>query len=108
METPDKSSSKRQQDIWFSCGAVKTMPEGVCRHIGFDSCGNVRADTSPTPCPAAGTGTLRFCQTADAGPGFCRIGQRLNRVEWKTDFVLEAQKSLRYVLQAFAGDRHNG
>ena len=45
METPDKSSSKRQQDIWFSCGAVKTMPESVWRHAGFDSCGNVRADT---------------------------------------------------------------
>ena len=51
METPDKSSSKLQQDIWFSCGAVKTMPEGVCRHVGFDSCGNVRADTSAYTMP---------------------------------------------------------
>ena len=51
METPDKSISKRQQDIWFSCGAVKTMPEGVCRHVGFDSCGNVRADPSAYTMP---------------------------------------------------------
>lgn len=53
METPDKSSSKRQQDIWFSCGAVKTMPEGVCRHVCFDSCGNVRADTSAYTMPGS-------------------------------------------------------
>ena len=51
METPDKSISKRQQDIWFSCGAVKTMPDGVCRHAGVDSCGNVRADTSAYTMP---------------------------------------------------------
>ena len=50
METPDKSSSKRHQ-AWFSPHHKKTMPDGVCRHAGVDSCGNMRADTSAYTMP---------------------------------------------------------